>query len=84
LAERGIVVEGSEAPKPGEFACDVRLIAAPRLALGAAADAARHEGLTPLVIGDALEGESRELGTITAGIARSVRQGNRVKDFMVR
>ena len=73
FAERSILAEGSEAPKPGEFACDVRLIAAPRLALGAAADAARHEGLTPLVLGDALEGESRELGTITAGIARSVR-----------
>jgi hydroxypyruvate reductase len=28
--------------------------------------------LAPLILGDALEGESRELGTVMAGIARSV------------
>ncbi|GGF04104.1 hydroxypyruvate reductase [Aliidongia dinghuensis] len=68
-----VLEEGRETPKPGERASDVRLIAAPQLALAAAADAARCEGLTPLVLGDALEGESRELGTVMAGIARSVR-----------
>jgi hydroxypyruvate reductase len=30
-------------------------------------------GLTPLVLGDALEGEAREMGTVMAGIARSIR-----------
>ena len=29
--------------------------------------------MAPLILGDALEGESRELGTVLAGIARSVR-----------
>lgn len=64
---------GLETPKPGSLQTDVRIIAAPSLALAAAADAVRAAGLTPLILGDALEGESRELGTIMAGIARSVR-----------
>ena len=50
------------------------MIATPRMALDAAAAAARAHGLAPLILGDALEGESRELGTVLAGIARSVRR----------
>ena len=49
------------------------MIATPLMALSAAAGAARAHGLTPLVLGDALEGESRELGTVMAGIAPSAR-----------
>jgi hydroxypyruvate reductase len=41
--------------------------------LAAAAAAATKAGLTPLILGDAIEGESRELGIAMAGIARSVR-----------
>jgi hydroxypyruvate reductase len=52
---------------------DVRIIAAPSLALAAASEVARSVGLTPLVLGDAIEGESRELAVVMAGIARSVR-----------
>jgi hydroxypyruvate reductase len=52
---------------------DFRLITAPAMALDAAATTVRAAGLTPMILGDALEGESRELGTIMAGIARSVR-----------
>ena len=37
------------------------------------AEVARELGLTPLILGDALEGESREMGIVLAGIARSVR-----------
>ena len=64
-----------ETPKPGELphATDFRLIATPAMALQAAAEAARRAGLAPLILGDALEGESREMGTVLAGIARSVR-----------
>jgi hydroxypyruvate reductase len=51
----------------------VRVIAAPSLALKAAAQTAIKAGLTPLILGDALEGESRELGIVMAGIARSSR-----------
>lgn len=61
--------EGEENP---QFEPDVRIIAAPSLSLEAAADVARAHGVTPLILGDALEGESRELGTVMAGIARSV------------
>jgi len=48
-------------------------VIAPSLALAAAARAASNAGITPLVLGDAIEGESRELGIIMAGIARSIR-----------
>ncbi len=52
---------------------DFRLIATPAMALAAAADVARAAGATPLILGDALEGEGREMGIVMAGIARSVR-----------
>ena len=51
----------------------VCVIAAPSLALAAAAQAAAKVGLTPLILGDAIEGESRELGIVMAGIAHSCR-----------
>ncbi|MDJ0686263.1 MAG: glycerate kinase [Alphaproteobacteria bacterium] len=63
-----------ETPKPGDpiFAnSEVRMAATPRLSLLAAAEAARRAGVTPVILGDALEGESRELGTVLAGIAQS-------------
>jgi glycerate 2-kinase len=70
---QALLATGSETPKPGEIAGDVRIIATPSLALAAAAETARRAGLAPLILGDALEGEARELGTAMAGIARSVR-----------
>jgi glycerate-2-kinase len=63
-----------ESPKPGDprfGALDYRFIATPRLALEAAAAAARGLGLAPLILGDALEGEARELGKALAGIGLS-------------
>lgn len=65
----------AETPKPGDprlAGGEFRLIATPLGALLAMADAARAEGLTPLILGDALEGEAREVGTALAGIAKSV------------
>jgi glycerate 2-kinase len=64
--------EAPETPKPGDFPEDVRLIATPSGALRAAAGRARELGMMPLVLGE-LEGESRDLGIVMAGIARSVR-----------
>ncbi len=64
---------GAETPKPGAFPVDIRLIATPALALAAAAATAREHGATPLILGDAIEGEARELGTVLAGIATSAR-----------
>lgn len=65
-----------ESPKPGDPRLgdvDYRFIATPRMALEAAAAKARELGLAPLVLGDALEGEARELGKAIAGIALSAR-----------
>ncbi|HXZ16523.1 MAG TPA: glycerate kinase, partial [Roseiarcus sp.] len=75
-AAREVLEFGDETPKPGEIETDVRIVAAPALALEAVAEAARREGLTPLILGDALEGEAREVGTVMAGIARSVSTRN--------
>ncbi len=62
-----------ETPKPGSLPhAEFRMIATPAMALAACAEAARKLGLTPLVLGDALEGEAREAGTLLAGIARSI------------
>lgn len=59
---------------------EIKLIATPAMALQAAAEAARRRGITPLILGDALEGESREVAVAMAGIARSVKQyGHPVK-----
>jgi glycerate 2-kinase len=66
--------EDDETPKPGTLPhADFRLIAAPMMALRQAADTARGLGLTPIILGDALEGEARDMGTVMAGIALSVR-----------
>lgn len=68
------LTHGSETPKPGELPhASFRLITTPTVALEAAATAARAHGLTPMILGDALEGESREAGILLAGIAKSVR-----------
>lgn len=64
-----------ETPKPGDLPhASFRMIAAPLASLHAAARLAESLGITPLILGDAIEGESREVGTVMAGIARSVRQ----------
>lgn len=50
----------------------VHVLATPLIALQAAADEARRCGLQPVILGDALEGEAREMGIVLGGIARSV------------
>ena len=64
----------SETPKPGD-ACfsgtRVALIARPQDSLEAAARKARAAGLQPLLLGDAIEGEAREVARVMAGLARS-------------
>ncbi|MBV7379958.1 glycerate kinase type-2 family protein [Maritimibacter dapengensis] len=51
---------------------DFRLIAAPQKSLETAALLAKKSGVLPILLGDALEGEARDLGAFMAGIARSV------------
>ncbi len=69
---RRLAASADETPKPGDplFArCRFVLVATPQYALDAAADAARKAGLTPIVLGDRIEGEAREAAKVMAGIA---------------
>ena len=66
--------DDDETPKPGSLPhTEFRMIATPMMALDAMAAKARTLGLTPLILGDALEGEASQMGTVMAGIARSIR-----------
>ena len=77
---RKVLEKGEETPKAGDIEEDIRLIATPSLALQAAADEAVKLGLTPLILGDSLEGESKDVGAMMAGIALSAsRKGLPVK-----
>ncbi|MEW9525265.1 glycerate kinase [Agrobacterium radiobacter] len=77
---RKVLEKGEETPKAGDIDEDIRLIAAPSLALQAAAEEAVKLGLTPLILGDSLEGESKDVGAVMAGIALSAsRKGLPVK-----
>ncbi len=68
-----------ESIKPGDSRLQghtTRLIATPQQALQAAAEVAQAAGYAAYILGDALEGEARELGTALAGMARQVAQRN--------
>ncbi len=65
----------SESVKPGDARLrghEVRIIAAPQMALEEAADVARRAGVTPHILTDALEGESREVGRVLGAMALQV------------
>lgn len=49
-----------------------RIVAAPQMALEAAAAVARAAGITPCILGDSIEGEAREVGKAMAAVARQV------------
>ena len=51
---------------------ETRFVATPQMALEAAAAVARDAGLTPCILGDAIEGEAREVAKTMAGIALQV------------
>jgi hydroxypyruvate reductase len=64
-----------ESIKPGDprlANAELRLIATPQMALQAAAAVAREAGITPVILGDAIEGEARDVGKVLAGIALQV------------
>ncbi len=66
-----------ETPKPGDprlAAAETVIVATPQASLEAAAEVARRAGLAPLILGDSLEGEAREVGRVMAGIALQVRR----------
>jgi glycerate 2-kinase len=70
---RKALEEGKETPKPGD-PCFERveniMIATPQASLEAAAKVAREAGVTPVILGDSIEGESRDVALVHAGIAR--------------
>lgn len=51
---------------------EVRMIATPQKALEAAAHVARDAGIAAHILGDALEGEARDVGKVLAGMALQV------------
>ncbi len=62
-----------ETPKPGDARLArivTRMIARPQASLEAAAARARAAGIAPVILGDAIEGEAREVARVMAGIAR--------------
>jgi glycerate 2-kinase len=74
-ARAGLESGAFESPKPGDprFAGHaVHMIATPRQSLEAAAELARAAGVTPYILSDEMEGESREVGKVHAALARSV------------
>jgi glycerate 2-kinase len=66
-----------ETPKPGDprlAKTELHMVATPQMSLEAAAAIARASGVTPVILGDAIEGEAREVAIVHAGIARQVKR----------
>ena len=64
-----------ETPKPGDArlaGARATVIACPQDSLEAAAARERAAGVEPVILGDAIEGEAREVARVMAGIARQV------------
>lgn len=75
--QRHLALGAEETPKPGDprlAACETILIASPQKSLEAAAAVAQAHGVTPLILGDSIEGEAREVGAVMAGIALQARR----------
>ena len=64
-----------ESVKPGDprlERAETVMIATPQASLEAAAEVARAAGITPLILGDSIEGESRDVAKVMAAIAKQV------------
>ncbi len=75
-AVREVLESGrGESIKPGDARLagnELHLIATPQMALEAAAKVARDNGVLPYILGDAIEGEARDVGKVLGGIALQV------------
>ncbi len=68
---------GLETPKPGDprlARSSFQLVASPLQMLRAAGEKAQQLGIAPVILGDAIEGEARDVGKVLAGIAHSCGQ----------
>ncbi len=72
--EARLLDPAAETPKPNDAAFDhasTVVIATPQASLEAAASVARAAGITPLILGDAIEGEAAEVARVMAGMAQA-------------
>ena len=72
---RRLEAAGDETPKPGDprlARSGLQMVSRPQDALEAAARVARKAGYAPLILGNAIEGEARDVALVHAGIARQV------------
>jgi hydroxypyruvate reductase len=64
-----------ETVKPGDpriVGVETRLIATPQMALEAAARVARAANMPVHILGDSIEGEARDVGTVMAGVVKQI------------
>ena len=77
-AKYGLSLPGlSETIKPNDprlARAEYRMIVTPQAALEAAAQLAQAQGYTPLILGNAMEGEARDVAQVHAAIAKQVAQ----------
>ena len=75
-AVREILESGrGETVKPGDprmLNVDTHLIATPQMALEAAARVAHAAGIPVHILGDSIEGEARDVGTVMAGVVKQI------------
>jgi hydroxypyruvate reductase len=75
-AARALLESGrGETVKPGDprlAGSEFRMVATPQMALEAAAAVAGEAGIPAHILGDAIEGEAREVGKVMAGLALQV------------
>ena len=72
---RALADPAYETPKHGDpiFAgVETTIVARPQASLEAAAEVARAAGVEPVILGDAIEGEAREVAMVMAGIAAQI------------
>ena len=77
LLQRGAKGEIAETPKPGDAAlahAESHVIATAHAALVTAAAFVQHRGITPMILGDSVTGESSEVAKVYAALARQVRE----------
>lgn len=70
-----LINAAEESPKPGDprlAQATAALVATPQIALDAAAQVARQAGITPLILGNSIEGEARDVAKVMAAMARQV------------
>jgi len=73
----GLRGEREETPKPGSSVFDKvenKVIATAHLSLEAAAALFREHGITPVILGDSVTGEAKEVAKVMAALVREIRE----------